>query len=189
VRKPLQLILILAAIFYLTNRHYLNDKQSNEFKIEFKKKDKRRNKYKNKLEENLLIILEEDFFKDININTTFKNYINTSQINPNLKKFIIDKLENKQQANEIQGLANNLKETKETLAKNYKTIQARNKAEIGLSINRLVNKFFKTDDLTFAQACHKAWDSYYEVTGVHYYGATNSSFEEKLSFLNYLLSL
>jgi hypothetical protein len=98
-------------------------------------------------------------------------------------------LENKQQASEIQGLANNLKETKETLAKNYKTIQARNKAEIGLSINRLVNKFFKTDDLTFAQACHKAWDSYYEVTGVHYYGATNSSFEEKLSFLNYLLSL
>jgi hypothetical protein len=92
-----ELILILAAIFYLTNRHYLNDKQSNEFKIEFKKKDKRRNKYKNKLEENLLIILEEDFFKDININTTFKNYINASQINPNLKKFIIDKLENKQQ--------------------------------------------------------------------------------------------
>ena len=98
-------------------------------------------------------------------------------------------IENNQQAIEIKGLANNLKETKETLAKNYKTIQSRNKAEIGNSINRLVIKFFKTDDISFSKACHKAWDCYYETTGVHYYGAVNSSFEEKLSFLNFLLSL
>lgn len=98
-------------------------------------------------------------------------------------------LENTQQNKEIASLSNDIQLTREAKAKDYKTVMARNKADIGLSINRLVLKNFKTDSNSFAEANHKSWAAYKHVTGLTYAGATYASYEEKLSFLSFLTSL
>ena len=98
--------------------------------------------------------------------------------------------ENKQKQGEILKLAQDVQNTRTTLAKHYKTVDSRNKADLGNSINRLINKHFIVEgETTYRDANHASWNAYYSATGINYYGAKNASYEEKLSFLNFLTTL
>jgi phage anti-repressor protein len=99
------------------------------------------------------------------------------------------KLENKQKEKQILNLADDVHRTRLTKAKDYKTVDRMNKADIGNSINYLVSKYFKKDGISYQLAHRSAWSSYFEATGIHYCGASKSSYEEKLKFLEYLTKL
>lgn len=98
-------------------------------------------------------------------------------------------LEVKQKDESIVALAHDVQATRETLAKNYKTVNARNKADLGNAINLLVNKHFNRNGDNYARAHKDSWEAFYQATGVRYYGASNSTYEQKLTFLNFLTTL
>ena len=98
-------------------------------------------------------------------------------------------LEVKQKDESILALATDVQATRETLAKNYKTVNARNKADLGNAINLLVNKHFNRNGDNYGKAHKQSWDAFYHTTGVRYYGANNSTYEQKLTFLNFLTTL
>lgn len=97
-------------------------------------------------------------------------------------------LEVKQKDESILALATDVQATRETLAKNYKTVNARNKADLGKAINALVHKHFNRNG-DFAKSHVASRESFYQATGVNYPGATNSTYEQKLTFLNFLTTL
>lgn len=98
-------------------------------------------------------------------------------------------LENLAQSSTILSLSKDVQDTRLCKAKDYKTVMMRNKADIGVSVNRLIQKHFKTDNLSFPEANVASWNAYKQATGVTYGGASTASYEEKLSFLSFLTSL
>jgi len=105
------LLLILAAIFYLVNDHYIGyqnqkgNKNKGIFKISFKKQtNNRRNLYKPKDTDKFLERLEDIFFNHIKKNTILKQYIieqsklddDSKQINKYLFKFIKKNIDSNQ---------------------------------------------------------------------------------------------